>query len=72
MDHLKTLCENEYKIKDTQCYVSEIKDQTPLDNNEKDVSYYVDFLFTNIPVKQNHWLYYSPNIHSEKDSADIP
>ena len=49
-DYLKPLCQNEYKINDTQSFPSMLKDQTPLNPNEEYVSYDVDSLFTSIPV----------------------
>ena len=48
--YLKPLCENEYKINDTQTFASMIKNQTPLSSDEEYVSYDVDFLFTNVPA----------------------
>ena len=50
--YLKPLCENEYKINDTQTFASMIKNQTPLSSDEEYVSYDVDSLFTNIPVEK--------------------
>ena len=38
-DYLKPLCQNEYKINDTQSFPSMLKDQTPLNPNEEYVSY---------------------------------
>ena len=49
--YLKPLCENEYKINDTQKIVSMIKNQTPLSSDEEYVSYVADSLFTNISVE---------------------
>ena len=49
-NYLKTLCENEYNINDTQSFPSLLKDQTPLNPNEEYVLYDVVSLFTNIPV----------------------
>ena len=51
-DYLKPLCQNEYKINDTQSFPSMLKDQTPLNPNEEYVSYDVESLFTNIPVDE--------------------
>ena len=51
-DYLKPLCQNEYKIIDTQSFASQIKEQAPLDEEEEYVSYDVDSLFTNIPVQE--------------------
>ena len=50
--YLKPLCENEYKISDTQRLASMIKNQTPLSSDEEYVSYDMDSLFTNIPVEE--------------------
>ena len=47
--YLKSLCENEYKINDTQIFASMIKYQTALSPDEE---YDVDSLFTNIPVEE--------------------
>ena len=46
------MCQNEYKINDTQSFPPILKDQTPLNPNEKYVSYDVESLFTNIPVDE--------------------
>ena len=51
-DYLKPLCQNEYKINDTQSFPSMLKDQTPLNPNEEYVSHDVESLFTNIPVDE--------------------
>ena len=51
-DYLKPLCQNEYKINNTQSFLFMLKDQTPLNPNEEYVSYDVESLFTNIPVDQ--------------------
>ena len=51
-DYLKPLCQNEYKINDTQSFPSMLKDQTPLNPNEEYVSYDVESPFTNIPVDE--------------------
>ena len=50
--YLKPLCENEYKINDTQTFATMIKNQTPLSPDEQYVSYDVDSSFTNIPVQE--------------------
>ena len=42
------MCINEYSIKDTKL----LKDLPPLNDNEKYVSYNVESLFTNIPLKE--------------------
>ena len=41
-DYLKPLCQNEYKLNDTQSFPSMLKDQTPLNPNEEYVSYNVE------------------------------
>ena len=48
---LKPLCINEYSIKDTLKFPQLLKDLPPLKNDEEYVSYDVEFLFTNIPLK---------------------
>ena len=52
VDYLEPLCQNEYKINDTQFFPSMLKDQEPLNPNEEYVSYDVESLFTNIPVDE--------------------
>ena len=39
-------------MKDTQSFSKNIRDFPPLENVEEDVSYDVESLFTNIPVKE--------------------
>ena len=51
-NYLKPLCQNEYKINDTQSFPSMLKDQEPLNPNEEYVSYDVESLFTYIPVDE--------------------
>ena len=51
-DYLKPFCQNEYKINDTESFVSQIKEQTPLDEDKEFVSYDVEFLLINIPVQE--------------------
>ena len=60
--YLKPLCENEYKISDTQTSASMINNQTSLSSDEEYISYDVGSLFTNIPVEEtieyiNHQTY---------------
>ena len=50
--YLKPLCDNEYKINDTQAFASMIKNQTPLSSDEEYISYDVESLFTNKPVEE--------------------
>ena len=50
--YLKPLCENEYKINDTQTFASMIKNQTYLSPDEEYFSYDVDSLFIKIPVEE--------------------
>ena len=50
--YLKPLCDNEYKINDTQTFASMIKNQTPLSSDEEYISYDVESLFTNKPVEE--------------------
>ena len=49
---LKQLCQNEYKIDDTQSLPSMLKQQTPLSLDEEYVSYDGESLLTNIPVDE--------------------
>ena len=68
--YLKPLCENEYKISDTQTFASMIKNQTPLSSNEEYVSCDVDSLFTNIPVEETIE-YIIHQIYNEKKVPQI-
>ena len=47
---LKPSCDSEYTIKDTQSFAKLIKELPPLKEDEEDVSYDVESLFTNIPI----------------------
>ena len=51
-NYLKPLCQNEYKINDTQSFASQIKEEAPLDEKEEYVPHDVDSLFTSIPVQE--------------------
>ena len=51
-DYLKPLCQNEYSIKETQCFLEMLQDLPPLNSNEEYILYDVDSLFTNIPLKE--------------------
>ena len=57
-DYLRPLCKNQYNISDTQEFLKLIKELPPLNDDEQYVSYDVDSLFTNIPLKEtiNHIL----------------
>ena len=48
--YLKPLCQNEYKLSNTQSFISMLKQQTLLIPNEEYVSYDVESHFTNIPA----------------------
>ena len=48
--YLKPLCNSEYIIKDTQSFAKLIKELPPLKEDEGDVSYDIESLFTNIPI----------------------
>ena len=50
--YLKPLCKNEFTINDTQSFSTDIKNIPPLQENEEDVSYDVESLFTNIPINE--------------------
>ena len=70
MQYLKPLCENEYKINDTQTFASMIKNQTPLSPDEEYVSYDVVSLFTKIPVEETiEYIIYQ--IYNEKKVPQI-
>ena len=51
-EYLKPLALNEYKINDCLKFPHMIKELPPLQKNEEYVSYDVDSLFTNIPLKE--------------------
>ena len=51
-NYLKPLCINEYSINDTLQFPQLLKDSPPLKDDEEYVSYDVDSLFTNIPLKE--------------------
>ena len=48
--YLKSLCKSEYTIKDTHSFAKLIKELPPLKEDEEDVSYDIESLFTNIPI----------------------
>ena len=48
--HLKPLCQSEYIIKDTQSFAKLIKELPPFQEDKENVSYDIEFLFTNIPI----------------------
>ena len=48
--YLKPLCDSDYTIKDTQSFAKLIKELPPLQEDEEDVSYVIESLFTNIPI----------------------
>ena len=50
--YLKPLCKNEVKINETQSFAVDIKNIQPLQEDEEDVSYDVESLFTNIPINE--------------------
>ena len=47
----KSLWQNEYSIPDTQQFLDMLLNLLPLLDDKKDVSYDVESLFTNIPIK---------------------
>ena len=51
-DYFRPLCKNEYSINDTQKLPSMLSSIPPLEDDEKDVSYDVESLFTNIPIEE--------------------
>ena len=50
-NYLKPLCQNEYSISDTEQFPYMLSNLPPLLYDEEDVSYDVESLFTNIPIK---------------------
>ena len=52
-DYLRPLCKNEYSINDTQKFPSMLSSIPPLQDDEEDVSYDVESLFTNIPIQES-------------------
>ena len=51
-NYLKPLCINEYNIKDTLQFPQLLKDFPPLKDDGEYVSYDVESLFTNTPLKE--------------------
>ena len=51
-DYLRPLCKNEYSINDTQKSPSMLSSNPPSQDDEEDVSYDVESLFTNIPIEE--------------------
>ena len=51
-NYLKPLTKNQYSIRDTQSFPTTIKSLPSLKEDEEDVSYDVESLFTNIPVQE--------------------
>ena len=51
-NYLRPLCKNEYSINDTQKFPSMLSSIPPLQDDEGDVSYDVESLFTNIPIEE--------------------
>ena len=51
-DYLRPLCKNEYSINDTQKFPEMLSSIPPLQDDEEDVSYDVESLFTNIPIQE--------------------
>ena len=52
LDYLRPLCKNKYSIYDTQKFPSMWSSIQPLQDDEEDVSYEVESLFTNIPLQE--------------------
>ena len=52
LDYLRPLCKNEYFINDTQKFPNMLSSIPPLQDDEEDVSYDVESLFTNIPIEE--------------------
>ena len=51
-DYLRPLCKNEYSINDTQKFPSMLSSILPWQDDEEDVSYDVESLFTNILIEE--------------------
>ena len=51
-DYLRPLCKNEYSIYDTPKFPSMLSSIPPLQDDEEDVSYDLESLFTNIPLQE--------------------
>ena len=51
-NYLRPLCKNEYSINDTQKFPNTLSSTPPLQDDEEDVSYDVESLFTNIPIEE--------------------
>ena len=51
-NYLKSLCQNEYKIVNTQSFSSMLREQTPFSLDEEYVWYDLESLFTNIPLDE--------------------
>ena len=51
-DYLRPLCKNEYSINDTQKFPSMLSSTPPLQDDEENISYDVESLFTNIPKQE--------------------
>ena len=51
-DYLRPFCKNEYSINDTQKVPNILSSVTPFHDDKEDVSYDVQSLFTNIPIKE--------------------
>ena len=50
--YLKPLCKNKFTINDTQSFSADTKNIPPLQEDEEDVSYDLESLFTNIPINE--------------------
>ena len=50
--YLKPLSKNDFAIEDTQSFSKKFTDFPPIENEEEDVSYDVESLFSNIPLKE--------------------
>ena len=52
MDYLRPSCKNEYSVNDTQTFPSILSSILHLQDDEEDVSFDVESLFTNIPIEE--------------------
>ena len=68
--YLKPLCKNEFKINDTQSFAVDIKNIQPLQEDQEDISYDVESLFTNIPINETID-YILDQIHNKKKLKPI-
>ena len=64
------LCQNEYPISDTQQFPDMLSNLPPLPDDEENISYNVESLFTNIPIKDTIE-YIIEQVHAHKKLKPI-